>query len=193
MLFFIVLLTGSGSDSDDGCIDYALFIGLQFVGIIEEKKISIDGASVVDSQCREYASSIRPEDQSMCVGQWGELCVPFFFAAYGRKYVEQWKEKSGVWFRDVRNSQNKSRALQGWMSPERIMALLNSSQATANGVGGLTVQADRCRNSLTCRHIQRCAAMYARFPDGSSVPACHPDVHATFVQKHKPPMFNRQF
>ena len=49
------------------------------------------------------------------------------------------------------------------------------------------------QNSLTCRHIQRCAAMHPRFPDGSSVPACQPDVHATFVQKHNPPMFNRQF
>ena len=119
-------------DSDDGRIDYALFVGTQFVGLIEAKKISKDVSAVVDSQCREYATSIREEDRHMCVGQWGEYFIPFLFAANGRKYVEQWKEKSGVWFRDIRNPQNRARALHGWMSPEGIMALLNANQATAN-------------------------------------------------------------
>lgn len=122
----------TAQDGDDGRADYALFIGLQMVGIIEAKRISIDVPGVVDGQCREYAAAIREEDKPLCIGEWGGYYVPFLFAANGRRYVEQWKEKSGVWFRDVRNPANKSRALRGWMSPEGLTTLLSNNPATAN-------------------------------------------------------------
>lgn len=122
----------TAQDGDDGRADYALFIGLQMVGIIEAKRISIDIPGVVDGQCREYAAAIREEDKPLCIGEWGGYYVPFLFAANGRRYVEQWKEKSGVWFRDVRNPANKSRALRGWMSPEGLTTLLSNNPATAN-------------------------------------------------------------
>lgn len=86
----------TAQDGDDGRADYALFIGLQMVGIIEAKRISIDVPGVVDGQCREYAAAIREEDKPLCIGEWGGYYVPFLFAANGRRYVEQWKEKSGV-------------------------------------------------------------------------------------------------
>lgn len=122
----------SAKTANDGYADYALFIGLKLVGIIEAKRANIDVPAVVDGQCREYASSIRSEDLSMCVGRWGEYQVPFLFATNGRKYMEQWKEKSGVWFRDIRNPSNKSRALHGWMSPEGFISLLQNNPAEAD-------------------------------------------------------------
>ena len=61
----------TAQDGDDGRADYALFIGLQMVGIIEAKRISIDVPGVVDGQCREYAAAIREEDKPLCIGEWG--------------------------------------------------------------------------------------------------------------------------
>ena len=52
--------------------DYALFIGKQLVGIIEAKKRFKNVSSVLDGQCREYATHIRPQDQAYLMGKWGE-------------------------------------------------------------------------------------------------------------------------
>lgn len=54
------------------------------------------------------------------------------FATNGRPYLKQFQEKSGIWFRDVRKSNNKARALQGWMSPEGMMELLSQNTDEAN-------------------------------------------------------------
>lgn len=120
-----------------GYADYALFIGLELVGILEAKKIDTDIFSVVDSQCSEYAKGIRPEDYHYCIESFGECSkwegfhVPFLFASNGRKYFEQWETKSGIWFRDVR-SKSKSRALRGWYSPEGLKQLLTRNDDEAN-------------------------------------------------------------
>jgi type I restriction enzyme R subunit len=58
--------------------------------------------------------------------------VPFLFATNGRKYLRQLETKSGIWFLDVRQRSNIPRALQGWMSPEGIMELLDRDIAAAN-------------------------------------------------------------
>ncbi|MEP1892861.1 MAG: type I restriction-modification system endonuclease, partial [Cyclobacteriaceae bacterium] len=49
--------------------------------------------------------------------------VPFLFSTNGRPYLKQIETKSGVWFLDVRNEFNTSRALQGWYSPEGLQKL----------------------------------------------------------------------
>ena len=120
------------TNGDHGRTDYALFIGLQLVGIVEAKRAMVDIPSVIDYQCKDYARSIRPEDHQYCINHWGEFRVPFIFATNGRKYLEQLKIKSGIWFQDLRSSLNLPKALRGWISPDGIIEMLEKDVATAN-------------------------------------------------------------
>lgn len=54
-----------------GRADYALFIGLQFVGIIEAKAEHKDIPSVIDYQGKDYPRNIRSADAQYKVGTWG--------------------------------------------------------------------------------------------------------------------------
>lgn len=105
---------------DGGAADYALFIGENLVGFIEAKKWGKDVASEIDFQGKEYARCVRPEDYSLCLGQWGEYHVPFIFTTNGRDYSEQVKTKSGIWWLDLREKSNIPSALLGWMSPDGL-------------------------------------------------------------------------
>ena len=57
--------------------DYALFVGLKLVGIVEAKKAAIDIPSVIDHQCKEYAKGIKAEHKEYIINQWGKYKVPF--------------------------------------------------------------------------------------------------------------------
>ena len=118
--------------SKNGYADYALFVGLQLVGIVEAKKANIDIPSVIDYQCKDYAQLIRPEHNEYEIKQWGSYKVPFVFATNGRKYLKQIETKSGIWFLDLRNNSNAPKALQGWISPQGIMELLEKDISSAN-------------------------------------------------------------
>lgn len=107
-----------------GRADYALFIGLQFVGIIEAKAEHKDIPSVIDYQGKDYPRNIRVDDAQYQVGSWGSYKVPFTFATNGRPYLEQYRTKSGIWFLDLRKPSNVPKALRGWMSPENLLDLL---------------------------------------------------------------------
>lgn len=115
-----------------GRADYALFIGLQFVGIIEAKAEHKDIPSVIDYQGKDYPRNIRVEDAQYQVGTWGNYKVPFTFATNGRPYLEQYKTKSGIWFLDLRNPSNVPKALRGWMSPENLLDLLGKDIDAGN-------------------------------------------------------------
>ena len=112
--------------------DYALFIGLQFVGIVEAKRIHKNISAILDNQCRQYAMNIRDEDQQYVIDTWNGYQVPFLFAANGRKYLKQVETMSGIWFRDVRKQSNVGKALQGWYSPDGLITLLNKQKEEAN-------------------------------------------------------------
>ena len=114
-----------------GFVDYALFIGTKLVGIIEAKRLGKDIASVVDNQCVEYGKGIRSEDVQYCVGEWDGFRVPFLFASNSRKYFEQLKTKSGIWFRDTRILTH-AKALRGWYSPDGLKDLLEKDIEAAN-------------------------------------------------------------
>lgn len=116
----------------NGYADYALFIGLQLVGIIEAKKASIDIPSVLDYQCKDYARSIKDEHNDYVINDWGNYKVPFVFATNGRKYFKQIETKSGIWFLDLRESANAPKALQGWISPQGLTELLEKDITSAN-------------------------------------------------------------
>ena len=115
-----------------GRADYALFIGLQMVGIIEAKAEHTDIPSVIDYQGKDYPRNIRQEDAQYQVGSWGEYKVPFTFATNGRPYLEQYKTKSGIWFLDLRRASNVPKPLRGWMSPDNLLQLLNKDTDAGN-------------------------------------------------------------
>lgn len=115
-----------------GRADYALFIGLQLVGIIEAKAEHKDIPSVIDYQGKDYPRNIRVEDAQYQMGTWGSYKVPFTFATNGRPYLEQYKTKSGIWFQDLRNPSNVPKALRGWMSPENLLDLLGKDVDAGN-------------------------------------------------------------
>lgn len=116
----------------NGYADYALFVGLQLVGIVEAKKMSADVPSVLDYQCKDYARAIKAEHDQYVIGHWGKYKAPFIFATNGRKYLKQIESKSGIWFQDLREATNIPHALQGWISPQGIMEQLEKDIGTAN-------------------------------------------------------------
>lgn len=115
-----------------GYADYALFIDLQLVAIIEAKAIHRDIPSVIDYQCKDYSRNIRLEDAPYQIGTWGNYKVPFTFATNGRPYLEQYDTKSGVWFLDLREPYNAPKALKGWMSPTGMLEQLEKDIAARN-------------------------------------------------------------
>ena len=116
----------------NGFADYALFVGLKLVGIIEAKKAAIDIPSVLDFQCKDYARLIKAEHKNYVIKSWGAYKVPFVFATNGRKYLKQIETKSGIWFLDLRIGSNAPKALQNWPSPEGILEWLEKDVLAAN-------------------------------------------------------------
>ncbi len=117
---------------DHGYADYALFIGLKLVGIIEAKRMVVDIPSVIDNQCKDYAKEIKEEHAEYLIDSWNEYKVPLLFATNGRKYLKQLETKSGIWFLDIRQPANIPKAQQGWMSPDGILELLEKDIEAAN-------------------------------------------------------------
>lgn len=116
----------------NGYADYALFIGLNLVGIVEAKKANIDIPSVIDFQCKDYARLIKEEHHKHVITTWGNYKVPFVFATNGRKYLKQIETKSGIWFLDLRLGSNAPKALQNWPSPQGLLEWLEKDIAVAN-------------------------------------------------------------
>jgi type I restriction enzyme R subunit len=140
---------------DHGYADYALFVGLKLVGIIEAKRMIVDIPSVIDNQCKDYAKLIKPEHAQYQISTWDKYKVPFLFATNGRKYLKQLETKSGVWFLDVRKSSNIPKAQQGWMSPEGISELLEKDIERANAsLKGLDHDLLRDIDGLNLREYQ---------------------------------------
>jgi len=111
--------------------DYALFVGTELIGIVEAKKYANDISTDL-TQAKAYSELAEEKYDAQLLGKWRQYKVPFLFATNGRPYLEQLKTKSGIWFLDVRNERNRSRALHGWISPDGLKALLNQDIAVAN-------------------------------------------------------------
>lgn len=99
---------------------------------MDAKKMSEDVASTIDVQVKDYATHIKPEHMKYTVGTWGNYQVPFLFASNGRVYLEQIRNKSGIWFLDARNSANQSYPIRNWFSPNDIEGKLNQNIDEAN-------------------------------------------------------------
>ncbi len=114
----------------EGYADYALFVGLQLIGIVEAKKNTKDVMSDV-SQAERYAQAGTVLENVQYSGAWNTYRVPFVYAANGRDYVPQLEIKSGIWFRDVRLPTNHGRAVQEFHSPETLLAMLEHNEQAA--------------------------------------------------------------
>ncbi|HVJ90816.1 MAG TPA: type I restriction-modification system endonuclease, partial [Labilithrix sp.] len=90
------------------------------------KRFHKDVAGKLDQSARYSVGLLAKDGVEFAGGPWGKgkHRVPFLFATNGRPYLEQIKEKSGIWFRDARRDVNDKKPLQGWYSPEGLDALL---------------------------------------------------------------------
>lgn len=139
----------------NGRADYALFVGLKMVAVIEAKAEHKDIPSVIDYQGKDYPRNIRAEDEQYALGAWGEYKVPFTFATNGRPYLEQYKTKSGIWFLDLRNACNAPKALHGWISPTGIEELLSKDiQAGNNALKSMPQDFLTDKDGLNLREYQ---------------------------------------
>lgn len=111
-----------------GPVDYALFCGEKMVAVVEAKAEYKDVSAVLDGQGKRYAT-VAEGAAPYAVGKWGDYQVPFTFATNGRPYIEQYKEKSGIWFQDLRDPMNIPHALHGWVSPDGLLALLKHDKS----------------------------------------------------------------
>ena len=112
-----------------GFADYVLFVGTKAVAVIEAKANYKDVSAVIDCQCKEYSRNIIGVDE---LGDWRGFKVPFLFATNGRPYNRQLETKSGIWFLDLRRSDNAPKALRGWLSPTGIIELLERDISAGN-------------------------------------------------------------
>ncbi len=115
-----------------GYADYAFFIGTKLVAICDAKKPTEDLPGVLAVQCKDYAKNIRQEDFEYCIDIDCAYNVPFIFATNGRVYNDLIKEKSGIWFQDLRQSTNIPYALTNWFSPQDIQEKLELNINQAN-------------------------------------------------------------
>lgn len=110
---------------EHGYADYALFVGTYCVGVIEAKRQNRNVSAALQ-QAERYASTIQLNSESCLyphglAGVQGQsYWVPFIFASNGRPYLKQLETESGIWFRDLRNPYEHSRALHGWLPPEEL-------------------------------------------------------------------------
>ncbi len=110
-----------------GPADYALFEGMDLVGVIEAKKKSKDVVSDMQ-QAKRYASDIEIKGEEIFIGgPWANYKVPFLFATNGRPYLKQLEHKSGIWFLDGRRSTNHPKALHAWYTPQGLTELFKQN------------------------------------------------------------------
>jgi type I restriction enzyme R subunit len=110
----------------DGRADYALFVGLQAVAVVEAKRQRRDVYGAIDQAKRYSRGYVIKGDETLPGGPWGEYQVPFVFATNGRPYLKQLETKSGIWFCDLRRPDNLRRAIGGWYSPAGLVDSLAS-------------------------------------------------------------------
>ncbi|MGE0131345.1 MAG: type I restriction-modification system endonuclease [Blastocatellales bacterium] len=114
--------------TDHGPADYALFIGLTPVAVIEAKRKNIDVSAALQ-QAKRYSRDFKAVgDVAMPETARGEFRVPFAFSANGRPFLRQLETRSGIWFCDLRKPDNLSRALDGWYTPGGLKALLKRDE-----------------------------------------------------------------
>lgn len=116
----------------EGRADYALFVGLQIVAVVEAKRQSTDIVEGALNQAKRYSRGFEAKDGILSSGTWGEYHVPFVFATNGRPFLQQIQTKSGIWFCDLRRPNNLRRPLQTWYSPQGLVDALTQNVEEAH-------------------------------------------------------------
>ena len=115
-----------------GPADYALFVGMTLVGVVEAKR-KRKNVSAALTQSERYSKDVKlGVEGAFAGGPWGEFKVPFLFATNGRPYLKQIETESGIWFRDARAATNHARPLSDWFTPEGLKAELDIDRAKAD-------------------------------------------------------------
>lgn len=106
--------------------DYALFNGMELIGIVEAKKHNQNVMSVLE-QAKRYSRSVNDNGDIRFPkhANSDNFKVPFLFSTNGKPYLEQIKVMSGIWFWDARKQTNISKALTNWFSPKALIEMLN--------------------------------------------------------------------
>lgn len=95
--------------TSSGPADYVLFVGLTPYAAVEAKRANTDVAGKVpqaERYCRDFQPSVETELKIDGWGPEGEYRIPFAFSTNGRPFLDQLRTKSGIWFRDLRRSEN---------------------------------------------------------------------------------------
>lgn len=105
--------------------DYALFNGMELLGVVEAKNHNKNSLSVFDT-VKEYSYLIQKNSQMLLQNHSknDEYKVPFMFTTNGRPHIEGVKADTGIWFLDGRKSTNNPKALPEWLSPSELKGLL---------------------------------------------------------------------
>ncbi|WP_223146646.1 type I restriction-modification system endonuclease [Methylomonas albis] len=121
--------------TESGPADYVLFIGLTPVAVVEAKRKNVDVSGALQ-QGKRYSRTFKPSEETTLPEQnWGDdnsYRIPFVFSANGRPYLRQLATKSGVWFCDLRLSDNLSHALDGWYTPDGLKELIKRDEVRAH-------------------------------------------------------------
>lgn len=115
-----------------GRADYVLFLGEMPIGIVEAKRKNTDVSAALQQSLRYSRGFNLGPDMASPGGPWSQCSVPFLFSSNGRPYLQQLETLSGVWFRDVRRSENLAHALNGWYTPDGLSELLKQDHHTAH-------------------------------------------------------------
>lgn len=117
-----------------GNADYALFVGLTCVAVVEAKRRRKNIPAALDQQAHRYARDLKNEAPTRLAAgaPWGDFKVPFVFAANGRPYLKQLETASGIWFRDSRSPTNLARPLTDWPTPEGLVGKLEVDREAAH-------------------------------------------------------------
>lgn len=118
-----------------GPADYALFVGLTPMAAVEAKRKHIDVSAALQ-QAKRYSRDFTASPETVLHSEnWGgdqAYRLPFIFSSNGRPYLRQIETKSGIWFCDLRRSDNLGHPLDGWYTPEGLTALLKRDEQGAN-------------------------------------------------------------
>lgn len=121
--------------TESGPADYVLFCGLTPMAPVEAKRRNVNVSSSL-VQAKRYSRGFKPSAETQIHPQnWGakeEFRLPFVFSCNGRPFLRQLATHSGIWFCDLRRPDNLSDALQGWLTPEGLTALLKRDEVAAH-------------------------------------------------------------
>jgi type I restriction enzyme R subunit len=119
----------------NGPADYVLFAGLVPLAAVEAKRKNVNVSGSLQ-QAKRYSRGFEASDEVELHEQnWGaesEFRLPFVFSTNGRPWLRQLSTHSGIWFCDLRRPDNLADALQGWLTPEGLLALFKQDAAAAH-------------------------------------------------------------